>query len=467
MERGFSDPDGYQKAVRAVNERLGSQDGAEADILRCVEAAQLLPFEQGLAFEQAVFETRIASPAARAIRHVYTAERRALIHPGLEDAGPRDFRHIALIGEEVQLAQLAVYCLDRGQQVLLVSARSAMLIARVTAIYDAAVSRGRLTAAARDATLARLGEARVEEALAMADLVLEAQGAEIGAARPQAHAIWCVLDHPAQAQARAAKLGRPVPTLRVYRPAHSSQLAEVAATESTAPEVMASLVAYFSASGRSVLRSVLRPGLLGHRIMAPAYRAALLLVAAGADPFEMDSAAKALGFGRGLLQTIETEGAGVVLRRLQQIGTDKADPALALLDHMARSEANGFYVTTPEGMTHNPKAGIWLAEWREAQRGLPDPCRATSLTDALHAALVNGAARMIDAREVLRASDIDLCLVRGYGFARSKGGPLLQADLRGLLPLVRGMKQLAGVSDSLWGPAPLIDEMVKYGRRFF
>jgi 3-hydroxyacyl-CoA dehydrogenase len=467
MERGFSDPDGYQKAVGTVFERLGSQNGAETDILRCVEAAQLLPFEQGLAFEQTVFEERVASPEARAIRHVYTAERRAGIHPGLERAIARDLRRVALIGEEVQLAQLAVFFLDQGRAVWLVSARSAMLIARVTAIYDAAVSRGRLTAAAGDAALSRLRDVRVEQALSVADLVLEAQGAEIGAARPQADAIWCVLDHIEAAQARATELGRPVPALRIYRPAHSSQLAEFAATEDTPAEVIASLVGCFTASGRSVLRSALRPGLLGHRVMLPGLCAALMLVAAGADPFETDRAANALGFGRGLLQTIQTEGAGTVLTRLQQIENGAPGPALALLDHMARSEANGFYVSGHEGMTRNPKVGLWLAEWREAQRGLPHLSPGVSLRDALHAALVNGAARMIDAREVTRVSDIDLCLVRGYGFARNKGGPLLQADLRGLLPLLRVTKRLVDVSDSLWQPAPLIEDMVKYGRRFY
>jgi 3-hydroxyacyl-CoA dehydrogenase len=86
---------------------------------------------------------------------------------------------------------------------------------------------------------------------------------------------------------------------------------------------------------------------------------------------------------------------------------------------------------------------------------------------ALHAALVNEGARMIQARAVLRASDIDLCLVRGYGFDPAQGGPLLAADIAGLLGLVRAMKQLAPLSESLWAPQPMVEDLVKYGRRFF
>uniref|UniRef100_UPI003BAD6039 enoyl-CoA hydratase/isomerase family protein n=1 Tax=Roseovarius sp. TaxID=1486281 RepID=UPI003BAD6039 len=52
VTRGLSDPAAFQAAVTGVAARLRSAGSAEADILACVEAAQLLPFEQGLIFEQ-------------------------------------------------------------------------------------------------------------------------------------------------------------------------------------------------------------------------------------------------------------------------------------------------------------------------------------------------------------------------------------------------------------------------------
>lgn len=463
--RGFSDPEGYQKAVSAVRDRLSSKSGAEFDVLRCVEAAQLLPFEQGLAFEQAVFEDRVVSAEARAIRHVYTAERRAAVHPGLEGVAPREIKTVVLLGEQILLSQIMVYCLDRGQHVLIVSPRAGMLIARAKAIYDNAVSRGRLTEAARDNALSRLSEAEVEPALRQADLVLEGGGVELGDARPPQQAIWCVLGNVNGAKKRAAAINAPVLTLRIYPPAHSAKLVEFAAPDSTPKEVLATILEYFSATGQSVLRSAPLPGLLGHSAIAPGYRAALMLTAKGADPYELDAAATQLGFARGLLQMVQDNGVPYIRRCLRWSGTGNGSIEFELLDQIEQHKTAGFY--SADGGTPNPQALEWLKDWRMSQdRSLQLP-EGVALKDALHAALVNGAAQMIDAREVMRASDVDLCFVRGYDFARNKGGPLLQADLRGLLPLVRVMKKLAPMSEKLWSPAPMLEEMVKYGRKFF
>ena len=90
---------------------------------------------------------------------------------------------------------------------------------------------------------------------------------------------------------------------------------------------------------------------------------------------------------------------------------------------------------------------------------------------ALHAALVAEAARMIADGTVARASDVDLCMVKGYGFDIARGGPLLWADIGpetgGPLGLVRTMKALAPLGPELWTPPAMLEDMVKFGRRFF
>jgi 3-hydroxyacyl-CoA dehydrogenase len=49
---------------------------AQRRIVECVEAALLLPAEEGLAFERTAFEDCLASPEAAALRHLFMAERR-------------------------------------------------------------------------------------------------------------------------------------------------------------------------------------------------------------------------------------------------------------------------------------------------------------------------------------------------------------------------------------------------------
>jgi len=68
---------------------------------------------------------------------------------------------------------------------------------------------------------------------------------------------------------------------------------------------------------------------------------------------------------------------------------------------------------------------------------------------------------------VQRASDLDLVVVRGLGFAAAQGGPLLQADMLGLLTLLKAMKQAVPLAPAIWTPHPMIEAMVKNGEGFF
>ena len=68
---------------------------------------------------------------------------------------------------------------------------------------------------------------------------------------------------------------------------------------------------------------------------------------------------------------------------------------------------------------------------------------------------------------VQRASDLDLLLVRGYGYDRARGGPLFAADQRGMLAVLQDFKALAALGSPLWEVPPMLREMVKNGEGFF
>jgi 3-hydroxyacyl-CoA dehydrogenase len=63
-----------------------------------------------------------------------------------------------------------------------------------------------------------------------------------------------------------------------------------------------------------------------------------------------------------------------------------------------------------------------------------------------------------------RPSDIDLVLVAGHGFPRWQGGPMHQADRRGLLVLRHDLRQWAE-EDPVWAPSPLLDRLIQDGLR--
>jgi len=71
---GMRDAPAYQAAVVAARvAQHASRLPAPMRIVECVEAAQLLPFDQGLAFERAAFQDLVASPEAQGLRHAFFA----------------------------------------------------------------------------------------------------------------------------------------------------------------------------------------------------------------------------------------------------------------------------------------------------------------------------------------------------------------------------------------------------------
>jgi 3-hydroxyacyl-CoA dehydrogenase len=65
-------------------------------------------------------------------------------------------------------------------------------------------------------------------------------------------------------------------------------------------------------------------------------------------------------------------------------------------------------------------------------------------------ALVNEGAKILEEGIALRASDIDVVYLTGYGFPPYRGGPMHYAESLGLYNVVRSIRRFG------WEPAPLL-----------
>jgi 3-hydroxyacyl-CoA dehydrogenase len=183
---GLRDPVAYLSAVTEARKRLvGTVLPAPFAVVGCVEAALLLPAEQGLAFEATQSEAMAESPEALALRHAFMVERRALVLPAaLAAPDPASNRsalaRITLMGSGGPVPEVALQALCAGFAVCLVGPDHAALSAvlrHVATRQEAMVAEGRLSPSTREADWARLVAVLPSEANAPADLVLVAPDA--------------------------------------------------------------------------------------------------------------------------------------------------------------------------------------------------------------------------------------------------------------------------------------------------
>lgn len=174
---GLADVPAYLAAVAAA--RAEAARGilpAPPRIVDCVEAALVLPFDNGLALEAVAREDLEAGEESRGLVAAALAERRAaVLPPAVAAVRPKAVTRLGLAGGAPLLAPLAVMALGQGMHVLWADPEEARREAGLQWIatrQEAELKAGRLTAAQRDADRARLTAGGDPSALTGCDLVV-------------------------------------------------------------------------------------------------------------------------------------------------------------------------------------------------------------------------------------------------------------------------------------------------------
>jgi 3-hydroxyacyl-CoA dehydrogenase len=79
---------------------------------------------------------------------------------------------------------------------------------------------------------------------------------------------------------------------------------------------------------------------------------------------------------------------------------------------------------------------------------------------------VNEGAKILDEGIALRASDIDVMWLHGFGFPRWRGGPMFYADNVGLAKVYEAVQGFHREHGVLWTPAPLLQRLAESGGSF-
>jgi 3-hydroxyacyl-CoA dehydrogenase len=488
---GFADPAAYLAAVAAARDELADTPlDAPRRIVDCVEAALLMPFEAGLAYERAAFDDLAASPQSAALRHLVLAERRAARFPGLEGATPRDLRRLGIVGGGTMGAGITVALLASDCEVTLLERDEGALeaaVARIVDMMDGSVRRGRMAAEDRDRRLDALRGALDYGALADCDLVVEAVYEDIAAKQ----AVFAALDATLRPGAiiatntsyldvdlLAAHTSRApdVVGLHFFAPANVMRLLEIIVGAETAPETVATALALARRLGKIPVRAEVSDGFVANRLLLAYRRAADEMLEDGATVAQVDAAMRAFGFPLGPYQVADLAGLDIAWARRKRLAPtrDPAERYVAIGDLLCEAgrygqkNGRGWYAYQ-KGSTvavEDPEV-TRIVELERKRKGIvPRPFRDGEIARRCLLAMVNEGARLLEEGVAQRPSDIDVAMVYGFAFPRWWGGPMKWADLAGLLLVRQDLLSLTPEDPALWAPAGLLTDLVRNGRLF-
>ena len=476
-------------AARDLAAKTRRLQNAPLKAIEAIEAATSLPFDAGWRRERELFIECLQSEQARALIHLFFAERAASKVRDLPpDVKARPIADVAVIGAGTMGGGIAMACANAGLAVILKDTTQDALdagTARVRRNYESSVQRGRLIEAAAAERLGRIRPLLSYDGTERADLVIEAVFESLELKK----GVFRELDGVAK---RSAVLATNTSTLDIdeiagvtsrpdqilglhfFSPANVMRLLEVVRGRSTAPEVLATALAFAKRIGKVAVVVGNCPGFVGNRMMFPYMYEAQFLVEEGATPEQVDRALTGFGMAMGIFAVDDMAGIDVAWRVRQELGHFReggrkplvADK-LCELGRFGQKTGSGWYrYDDPRQPTADPFV-VQLIRSTAAEAGIPQ--RAISDQEIIERciyALVNEGARILEDGAAQRSSDIDVIYANGYGFPVWRGGPMFHADRVGLSVIHEKVTAFEREHGDRWKPAPLLSRLAAGGGKF-
>jgi 3-hydroxyacyl-CoA dehydrogenase len=261
-----------------------------------------------------------------------------------------------------------------------------------------------------------------------------------------------------------------------FAPPNVMRLLEIVRGKATANEVITASLALARRLGKvGVLVGNCR-GFVGNRMYAQYQREAQFLVEEGAAVQDVDDALYNFGMAMGPLATGDLSGLDVGWRirkeyqHLEPKGVRRplAADRLCEMGRFGQKTGAGWYKyhANDRARTPDPEVEEIIQECAETAGIRRRTIRQEEIVERTIFALVNEGAKIIEEGFALRAVDIDIIYVYGYGFPAHRGGPMWYADTVGLRSVVNRILDFQRDHGQLWEPAPLLKQLADQGRTF-
>jgi len=463
--------------------------------LACVEAVAdsvSQPFDEGLQRERAAFFALMNTPESRATRHVFAAERAAGKLPDIPADTPlRPIRSVGVIGAGTMGGGISMNFLNAGLPVVLLETTQAALdrgLATIRRHYENSAKKGKLTDEQVAQRMALIRPTLSYDDLRDADLVIEAVFEQMDVKEQVFRQLDAVCKPGAILASNTSYLDinriagftrRPqdVLGLHFFSPANVMRLLEIVRGAQTAPDVMATALALGKQIRKVSVVSGVCDGFIGNRMLARYGAAANALIVVGASPQQIDRALERFGFAMGPFRVGDLAGLDIGWATRKRKAAEAGVPhvptvadQLCELGRFGQKTGAGWYRYTPgvRDPQADPVVDELIAAYRAAQGVTPRTVSDEEIVQRCVYALVNEGARILEEGIAVRASDIDLVYLNGYGFPARRGGPMCHANEVGLFNVVRALRGFAAEPGAFdwWQPAPLLRKLAEEGQSF-
>jgi 3-hydroxyacyl-CoA dehydrogenase len=462
--------------------------------IECVEtvaASVTKKFEDGLKFERERFVHLMQTPESKALRHAFFAERLASKVPDVPaDTPTREINKAAIIGAGTMGGGIAMNFVNAGIPVVLLETKQEALdkgIATIRKNYENTMKKGKLTPEKFAQRVALISGTLSYNDIADADIVVEAVFEDMGVKETVFRQLDAVMKPGAILASNTSTLdlnkiadftSRPqdVVGTHFFSPANVMKLLEIVRGAKTGKDVLATTLALSKKLRKTGVVSGVCDGFIGNRMIEQYSRQAGFLLEEGCLPEQVDKAVEKFGFAMGPFRMGDLAGndIGWYIRKRRyvespEITYSKTADLLCEMGRYGQKTGAGWYDYKAGDRKAYASAQVnemivqHSADIGVERRKISDQ----EIVERLVYSLVNEGARILEEGIAMRASDIDMVYLTGYGFPLFRGGPMCYADTVGLSNVLLAMDKYAkGRHGDAWAPAPLMVKLAAEGKTF-
>ena len=449
--------------------------------IRCVEAAVNQPFDEGIKTERKLFMELMTGTQSAAQRYVFFAERAVWKVPDVPDDTPTiPIARVGVIGAGTMGGGIAMNFLNAGIPVTIVETKQDALdrgLATIRRNYENTAKRGRLTMADVEKRMGMLNGTLTLDALGDSDLVIEAVFENMDIKKEVFGKLDRIVKQGAILATNTSALNideialatkRPESVIgwHFFSPANVMRLLELVRGAKSSKPVIATSMQMARKIGKIAALVGVCPGFVGNRMLAQRQREAQRLILEGAMPWDVDRVLYDFGFPMGPFAMSDLAGLDIGWSKETSKSSTMRE-ILCEMDRRGQKNGKGFYDYDAErNATPSPVVEKAILEFA-AKKGINR--RTISDDEILERCIypmINEGAKILEDGKAIRASDIDIVWINGYGWPVYRGGPMFYGDTIGLDKVLAKMRQFEGQMGAEFTPSKLLEKLAGEGKRF-
>ena len=450
--------------------------------IRCIEAAVNQPFAEGLKTERKLFGELMTGPQSAAQRYYFFAERTAQKIPDVPDDTPtRPIKSVGIIGAGTMGGGIAMNFANAGIPVIIVEQNQEPLdrgMATIRKNYERTASRGGITAEQVEERCGLITGSLSMEDFKDVDLVIEAVFERMDIKK----AIFTDLDRICKPGAILAtntsglnideiasvtKRPQDVIGLHFFSPANVMKLLEIVRADHTAKDVIATSMKLAKQIGKVAVLVGVTPGFVGNRILGQRQREAQKLVMEGAMPWDIDRVLYDFGFPMGPFAMSDLAGLDIGWVKEKSKGETIRD-VLCEMDRRGQKTGAGYYdYDESRNAKPSPVTEKIINDFIVKTGANPRHISDEEILERCVYPMINEGAKILEEGKAIRASDVDVVWVNGYGWPVYRGGPMQYGEQVGLDKVLAKMKDFQAKMGDQFKPSAMLEKLVADGKKTF